>query len=84
MFYSAIVKLIRKISSVFPLQINSILNVMTIYLFGLQRIKKSISSKTLNCLVNKGTLTFRDALFFIKRVSGIAKKTIKLEIEIVE
>jgi len=83
--YALIVKFIRRIGCFFHVQVNWILNYLTLLIFKITYAKKKpFSNKTINCLVNRGNLTFKDAVGFIKQLQAVSKNELLLEIEIVE
>jgi len=83
--YAFLLWFLRKVSRFNGGKDNRIINYFTIKYFRLiYASEKPYSDKTLNCLVNRGHLTFAIAMEFIIQMKKILRDTLALEIEIVE
>jgi len=83
--YAYLLWFLRKTSKFYGRKNNRVINYFTIKYFNMNYgHEKPFSDKTLNCLVNRGNLTFKKAMVFIDMMKKILKNSVELEIEIVE
>jgi UDP-N-acetylenolpyruvoylglucosamine reductase len=82
--YKYFLWILNKIKRVLRLKNNVMINFFTAKYFKIKTVgKKAFSDKTLNCLVNRGDLSYTKALQFIDQISKILGDSVELEVEII-